>query len=220
MNTKQEALEVVIGELERNLASLEAGYQSAVANLNALRKCVDKDDLTRLLRRGAFMRELHNLLYKSKLEGCEVSLMMIDLDHFKRVNDTYGHQTGDVVLERVSQLIKQFMRPQDLAGRYGGEEIIVAVQAGAIEVEEIAENIRKAVEAHRMVSVSAIQFNVTLSMGVASTQEFKFGADVLNVLIREADAALYRAKDTGRNKVVKAELKIAPVFNIVEAMAA
>src|SRR5206468_883031 len=93
------------------------------------RQCVDTDDLTRLLRRGAFMRKLRSLLETSAAEGREVHLMMIDVDHFKRVNDGHGHQTGDVVLERVSELIRGYLRPEDLAGRYGGEEIIVAIQA-------------------------------------------------------------------------------------------
>lgn len=197
---KQEALEVVIAELERSLSVLETNYRKAVSNLNVLRECVETDDLTRLLRRGAFMKKLHSLLNSSEAEGREVHLMMIDVDHFKSVNDGYGHQTGDVVLERISELIRRYVRPQDLAGRYGGEEIIVAVQANSSQALEIAENIRRAVESHRMVSTAdQAEFQVTLSVGVASTHQIGYGADAL---IKNADDALYRAKRTGRNKVV------------------
>ena len=199
---RQEALEIVIVELERSLAVLNENYQNAVSNLHQLRQCVDTDDLTRLLRRGAFMRKLHNLLQTSKADGREVHLMMIDVDHFKKVNDGYGHQTGDIVLERVSELIRGFMRPEDLAGRYGGEEIIVAIEAGEDRAKEIAENIRRAVESNRMQSKNdQAEFTVTLSVGVASTTLFGFDADAL---INKADSALYRAKKTGRNKVVQA----------------
>jgi diguanylate cyclase (GGDEF)-like protein len=202
---RQEALDVVIVELERSLEVLKQNYQNAVSNLNQLRQCVDTDDLTRLLRRGAFMRKLHALLQISKAEGREVLLMMIDVDHFKKVNDGYGHQTGDVVLERVSELIRGFMRPEDLAGRYGGEEIIVAIQAGDAKAADVAENIRRAVESQRMKSTSHTEFTVTLSVGVASTHTFGFEADVL---ISKADGALYGAKRTGRNKVVSADVEL------------
>ncbi len=199
----REALEIVVAELERSLESLQANYQRAVSNLSELQKRVETDDLTRLMRRGAFMEKLLNLLNISKSENREVHLMMIDIDFFKRINDGFGHQTGDVVLERVSELIRSYMRPQDLAGRFGGEEIIVALQMGARDAHMIAEGIRKAVENHRMISASDSKavFQVTLSVGIASTQEFGYEADVL---IGYADEAVYRAKQTGRNKVCAA----------------
>lgn len=216
MNTlTNRTMDVVIAELERNLSVLESNYRQAVSNLSSLRQCVETDDLTRLLRRGAFMKKFQDLLSSSKAEGKDVQLLMVDVDHFKRVNDTHGHQTGDVVLQRISDLIKQYMRPQDLAGRYGGEEIIVAVQCSVGEVVDIAENIRRAIEHESMKSVADVEFNVTLSMGIASAQEFKFEADSL---IGHADAALYRAKNTGRNKVVLAECSIQPaVVTTLEA---
>lgn len=202
VKVEQEALEVVIAELERNLEVLAANYKNAVSNLNTLRQCVETDDLTRLLRRGAFMKKLGNLLESSQAENKEVHLMMIDVDHFKKVNDGYGHQTGDAVLERVSELVRAYMRPSDLAGRYGGEEIIVAIQGNATEAAQIAERIRMAVEAHTMVSVSdERKFTVTLSVGVASSMVF--GSSAVE-LIAQADAALYRAKHSGRNRVVNA----------------
>jgi diguanylate cyclase (GGDEF)-like protein len=121
-------------------------------------------------------------------------------------------------LERVSQLVKSFMRPGDLAGRFGGEEIIVALQSGENDALKIAEGIRVAVEKNRMTSVAQVkaEFQVTLSVGIASTQEFGFEADVL---IGHADQALYRAKATGRNKVCAAE-KSGVSFEVENAQAA
>lgn len=216
---RQEALETVIAELERSLVVLEANYRKAVSSLSSLRECVETDDLTRLLRRGAFMNKLHNLLSLSATEQTEVHLMMIDVDHFKHVNDNHGHQTGDVVLERVSKLIQEYMRPEAIVGRFGGEEIIVAIQGTRQEAMEIAENIRKAVEAQRMTSIanSKCEFHVTLSVGVASTQEFGFEADRL---IGEADGALYRAKRTGRNRVMNATDLCVAYLEYQEAQAA
>jgi diguanylate cyclase (GGDEF)-like protein len=191
---KQDALEVVISELEKSLKVL-------ATNLDSLKQCVDTDDLTRLMRRGAFMGRLHNLLHKGGSTKTEVTIMMIDVDHFKNVNDSHGHQTGDVVLQRISSLINQYMRPTDLAGRYGGEEIIVAMEASESEALVVAESIRKAVAQLSMVSKGAVEFQVTLSVGIASTHEYGFEADTL---IGHADAALYDAKRSGRNRTVAA----------------
>jgi diguanylate cyclase (GGDEF)-like protein len=202
-SSRQEALNVVIDELERSLVTLEASYQRAVSNLNVLRERVEKDDLTRLLRRDEFMNRLQTLLVQSREEGRDVQVLMIDVDHFKHVNDTYGHQTGDVVLQRISELVCKYLQPGGLAGRYGGEEIILAVQSGGTEALAIAESIRKAVENSCMVArKSGRQFAVTLSAGIASTREFEFEADTL---IDRADAALYRAKHSGRNRVITAQ---------------
>ncbi|MEW6055768.1 MAG: GGDEF domain-containing protein [Bdellovibrionota bacterium] len=215
-SARQEVLEIVVAELERSLEAMESNYRRAVSNLNMLKERVEMDDLTRLLRRGVFMEKLHNLLFQSAPKGREVCLMMIDIDHFKRVNDGYGHQTGDVVLERVSELIKSYLRPEDLVGRYGGEEIIVAMQMSASEANSVANRIRRAVEAHRMISTNHAEFRVTLSVGVASTQEFKYEADVL---ISHADKALYRAKKLGRNRVVNAKDSLKVMLSLERAAA-
>ena len=124
--------------------------------------------------------------------------MMIDVDKFKSVNDRFGHQTGDIVLERVSGLIKKYLRPEDLAGRYGGEEIIVAIQSEFATAIEIAERIRAAVAEYKMRSPDHKEFNVTLSIGIASSGAFDFDAQRL---IGRADAAMYQAKNEGRDRV-------------------
>ncbi len=191
-------LEVVITELQKSLTMMEANYQKAVSNLNLLRDQVEKDDLTRLLRKNSFLQRLHKLLMESYIEGKEVHVVMIDLDHFKKVNDTYGHQTGDVVLERVSELIRAYLRPSDIAGRFGGEEIIVAMQSTYAEAVGVAENIRQAVRENRMKSVGHENdhFHVTLSIGIASSHRFGFDG---RTLIERADEALYTSKAQGRD---------------------
>ena len=164
-----------------------------------LRDQVEKDDLTRLLRKNSFLQRLHKLLMESYIEGKEVHLVMIDLDHFKKVNDTYGHQTGDVVLERVSELIRAYLRPSDIAGRFGGEEIIVAMQSSYEEAVCVAENIRQAVKQNRMKSIgqgASDHFHVTLSIGIASSHRFGFDG---KALIQKADEALYTSKSSGRD---------------------
>ena len=192
------SMELVIGELEKSLAVMENNYQKAITNLSLLKNHVENDDLTKLLRRGAFLSKLQNFLDSSKRENREVQIMMIDVDRFKSVNDKFGHQTGDVVLERVSSLIKKYLRPEDLAGRYGGEEIIVAIQSEFSTAVEIAERIRIAVAEYKMRSADQREFNVTLSIGIASSGAFDFEAQRL---IGRADAAMYAAKNEGRDRV-------------------
>lgn len=219
---RQEALEAVIAELERSLTTLESNYRHAVSTLQVLRKSVETDDLTRLLRRGAFMEKLRTLMNSALTSSQPICIMMIDVDHFKKVNDSYGHQTGDIVLERVSELIRQYMRPCDLAGRFGGEEVIVAVQGDLALARELADRIRCAVEAHTMTCSSRseeVEFTVTLSIGVASSSDFGLNGDRL---IGAADEALYEAKRTGRNKVINArpQPKTEYTLEIAEPMAA
>ncbi|MBI2605920.1 MAG: GGDEF domain-containing protein [Deltaproteobacteria bacterium] len=196
-------LDVVVSELERTLEAMEKNYRKAVTNLGLLRARAETDDLTRLLRRGSFLNKVEKLLDESKAETREVSILMIDLDHFKTINDRFGHQTGDNVLERISAMIREYLRPGDLAGRYGGEEIIVALQASAEEAIMIAERIREAVSACRMQSAEAAtrELSVTMSVGIASTSRTGFR---IKALIGEADRALYRAKKEGRDRVLAA----------------
>ena len=213
-NARNQDMEAVIAEVERSLEQMQSNYLRVVTNLVELKAKMNKDDLTQLLRRGPFMARFNELLLSSKKEGREVNLIMVDLDHFKKVNDTYGHQTGDAVLQRVSELISNYMRPGDLAGRFGGEEIILAIQGSMSQAAGLAENIRRAVAESRIRAAGSneAELQVTLSMGVASTQVFEFEAERL---IGEADAALYRAKRSGRNRV-----SVASVRAVVELKAA
>ena len=130
--------------------------------------------------------------------GPPVSLLMIDIDHFKKINDTYGHQAGDTVLSGLAGLIKEKLRETDLLARYGGEEFCLVAtgteQAGALV---LAERVRALVEQASFLH-DKTPITVTISIGI-STWEASLKEDH-EELIRRADAALYRAKNQGRNR--------------------
>jgi diguanylate cyclase (GGDEF)-like protein len=128
---------------------------------------------------------------------------MADLDLFKNINDEYGHPTGDAVLRGVSALLLSQVRATDVAGRYGGEEILVIVAQNESEgVTTLAERWRADVEAARFDSTDGRKAAVTISVGVAS---FRWDMASPEELVSAADAALYRAKAAGRNRVCMAE---------------
>ncbi|QYN26221.1 diguanylate cyclase [Amycolatopsis sp. DSM 110486] len=132
--------------------------------------------------------------------GSEFAVLMIDLDHFKRINDTYGHLTGDEVLAAVAVAIEDAVRQSDTVGRFGGEEFVVLLPAtGGTPVLAIAERVRVAVgELGVVVGGTAQVSGLSVSVGVAGYPD---AGDTLDQVLRSADAALYRAKDAGRNRV-------------------
>jgi len=127
---------------------------------------------------------------------------MIDIDHFKRVNDTYGHQAGDTVLRGVAGVLTQALRKVDILARYGGEEIVAVLPETGIERgAQVAERLRASVAEAKFEHPGIDQaLAVTISVGVASIPDETIGSD--DDLLRVADAALYRAKDSGRDRVV------------------
>ncbi|WSE35427.1 GGDEF domain-containing protein [Amycolatopsis rhabdoformis] len=132
--------------------------------------------------------------------GSEFAVLMIDLDHFKRINDTYGHLTGDEVLAAVAVAIEDAVRQSDTVGRFGGEEFVVLLPAtGGTPVLAIAERVRVAVGELTVKVGGTVQVGgLSVSVGVAGYPE---AGDTLDQVLRSADAALYRAKDAGRNRV-------------------
>ncbi|MEW2502169.1 GGDEF domain-containing protein [Amycolatopsis sp. NPDC047767] len=132
--------------------------------------------------------------------GSEFAVLMIDLDHFKRINDTYGHLTGDEVLAAVAVAIAEAVRQSDTVGRFGGEEFVVLLPAtGGTPVLAIAERVRVAVGELSVVVGGTVQVSgLSVSIGVAGYPD---AGDTLDQVLRSADAALYRAKDAGRNRV-------------------
>lgn len=199
MSTNTTSNQIQIEEFEKSLQAMGEIYKQVLGQLMALKGTVEVDGLTTLLRRDSFMSRLGRELIEARCAGTELHLMMVDLDHFKKVNDTFGHQAGDEVLERVSQLVKNYLRPTDLAGRYGGEELIVAVECDEATARIIAERIRKAVEQVEFCTLDGAPFSVTLSLGMASSRQCGYDA---RSLIAKADAALYSAKRQGRNRVL------------------
>ncbi|MBI4432165.1 MAG: sensor domain-containing diguanylate cyclase [Candidatus Omnitrophica bacterium] len=157
-----------------------------------------RDSLTGLYLKRRFEERLSEELARMRHHQTSFSLLMMDIDFFKKINDEYGHSAGDLVLKNVASLIRQSVGPADLAARYGGEEFVVLLpgKAGA-EALELAEGIRREVQAGRF-HFRRVEANVTVSLGVAS---FPRDGRTAEELLRVADARLYQAKHSGRNRV-------------------
>lgn len=182
--------------------------EELLAAREALRLQATHDGLTGLLNRCAILETLHRDLARAEREGQPLSLLMLDLDRFKKINDTYGHQAGDEVLRGAAQRIKAAVRSYDAVGRYGGEEFLVVLPGSETNGAcAQAERIRAAIAAPNIAAGSR-QLQATCSIGVAS-RLLPTPADA-NALLLEADAALYSAKDGGRDRVAQA-LPMVPV---------
>jgi diguanylate cyclase (GGDEF)-like protein len=172
--------------------------EQIVSTREQLRVQATHDALTGLLNRRAILETLEKELARSAREGTQISVIMADLDHFKRINDTYGHLAGDTVLREAAQRIQAAMRVYDSVGRYGGEEfLIVSPGCGLPEAAEQAERFRKRIS-QDAVRTPDCAIPVTMSLGVvAVTAELRQPGD----LLRLADDALYAAKHSGRDRI-------------------
>ncbi|HEY6000301.1 MAG TPA: diguanylate cyclase [bacterium] len=158
------------------------------------------DGLTRLHNRRYFQEALRREFQRSERLGSPLSLAMLDIDHFKSFNDTYGHQLGDLVLQELAHALRAQVRGLDVLARHGGEEFAVVMpDTGPAAAQRVAERLRAAVEAHPVVGPEG-PLRVTVSVGVASVPHPQIGAP--EGLVAAADHALYRAKELGRNRVV------------------
>ncbi len=176
-----------------NSAMLEDDLQVATSRIEHM---AQTDALTGVLNRRGLEILGAEALRKSLSQGRPASVIMLDLDHFKRVNDTLGHVAGDELLRDVAGLCQGSLRGEDVFARYGGEEFVVVVPfAGVREARQLAERMRQAVESARFPA----GLPVTASFGVVSARQGS-----LQTLLKGADDALYAAKQTGRNKVVLA----------------
>jgi len=184
--------ELVEGIKVRPLKSYYAVLMSQ-ANYDSLTEC-----LNRHAANGILMEEYR----KFKSFGIPLSLLLADIDHFKRINDTYGHSTGDSVLKQFSSLCKQHLRRSDCVSRWGGEEFLIILRGTHVnEAIHIAERIRQVVEAHVFQPFKGSGF-VTVSIGVCGVPPCINIDDIIN----RADAALYSAKKGGRNRVSTCEM--------------
>jgi len=157
------------------------------------------DGLTGLYVHRYFQEKLTQEMKRAKVYDEKFSLLMADIDYFKRYNDQFGHLAGDELLRRVSMALKEGVRETDIVSRYGGEEFaIILLHREKEEAEEIAEGLRKRVESMRL-EVEGGNTGVTISMGLATFPEDGLSE---SELIKHADEALYRAKEGGRNRVV------------------
>jgi diguanylate cyclase (GGDEF)-like protein len=166
-----------------------------------MRHYAEHDGLTGLWNHRVIMDRLRQEVDRSRRDGTPLSLILVDLDNFKKVNDTYGHQTGDQVLKEVGAIFQRSVRSYDWVGRYGGEEFLLILPgSGFVSARIRAEQLRLALQSARTRLGEAV-ITVTASFGVASG--FPSGYESL---IQAADKALYRAKDNGRNCVVAIEI--------------
>ena len=160
-----------------------------------------KTDLLTGVHNRRWMNEMFpRQIARSEHAGQSLALVMADIDHFKRLNDTYGHATGDVVLKAVARRLSDTLRPTDFLVRYGGEEFVALLPGATADTARIAaERVRKAIEQEEYLGANAAgALRVTISLGVAILE----AGDNLERLIERADVALYQAKAGGRNQVV------------------
>lgn len=185
------AVYLLIGELMRRRSAEERQ-----------RHLAQNDELTGLLNRRALSACLELEWKRRREDGRKLSVIMIDLDHFKPINDTHGHAMGDTVLTRMGELLREASRENDIAARYGGEEFCVVLpNTAAAEAHTVAERIRFQLAAQSFQTDGAESIRMTCSAGVASAIASDESAESL---LRRADDALYAAKEEGRDRVVEA----------------
>lgn len=171
-----------------------------------LEKVASLDDLTGLLNRRSILQRGEELLRSARARRMPFSLLLADLDHFKSVNDRFGHDVGDLALKRFAAVVPQSIRSNDVAGRYGGEEFCILLPgADAKGAHAIAERLRLLVEA-QLREVASHDIGVTLTVGAATYLPGSSGPDTIADLIIAADGALYSGKALGRNRTAMAQL--------------
>lgn len=174
--------------------ALKANYQQSIS-------MAITDQLTGLYNKHYLTTHMENLVRQSLMNSKNFSVLIMDMDHFKLVNDTYGHICGDEVLKQLAEIIVKSTRGADLAARFGGEEFVVLMpETDSVAAADVAERIRKSIETYTFtISHQVGQIQKTVSIGVASLNLF---GDTSKELLERADKSLYEAKNGGRNKVV------------------
>jgi diguanylate cyclase (GGDEF)-like protein len=186
-------LEILVNQAAALLATLQLAERMKEKALH--------DPLTGLFNRRAFTDHLAHEMARRDRQGGTLALLMLDLDHFKKLNDTHGHPAGDAALKRSSELLGRCLRKGDVAARYGGEEFVVMLAGADEEVAlTIAERIRSALE-HAEIEFGGAKIRVTASVGLAV---WPGHGRTPQDLLGAADRALYTAKGAGRNRVVPA----------------
>ncbi|HEU0297573.1 MAG TPA: diguanylate cyclase [Anaerolineales bacterium] len=187
----------------RLFANLTALVLNSAQLREALREQSIRDPLTGLYNRRYMDEALGQQLTRITRQLHPLSMIMMDIDHFKRINDTYGHALGDMLLRELGQLLKSHVRNEDIACRYGGEEFLVIMPDASLEAtQKRAEYFRQAARKLRVQEAGQSLEGITLSLGVAAYPEH---GRTKEAVLRAADTALYRAKQEGRDRVVVAE---------------
>ncbi len=180
---------------------LETSKAEIVRQNGELEGLATRDPLTGCLNRRAFFDRVAPTFAMALQERTELCCIMLDIDHFKKVNDQHGHSVGDEVISVVARTITASIRPSDFLCRYGGEEFcLVLPESGAVQAMQIANRIRRRVAIESGAAIRMVTgLRVTASLGVSTTF---YGATELSQLIEQADQSLYKAKETGRNRVI------------------
>lgn len=208
MNTMLSALEMDRDQLLEDEQAKRNWLEDAVAKrtedlqvLNKkLKELATRDSLTGILNRGSFFETAQHLLILSQRQKSPASFLLVDLDNFKRVNDTYGHFVGDKVLIHFTQTIQKSLRKSDLIGRVGGEEFAIFLpDTGNDDAFQLAEKLRKIIS-HSVLEVDGKVVAYTVSLGVESSEPKDH---LIDELFKRADLKLYGAKDKGRDRVEK-----------------
>ena len=179
-------------------ARLADSRRKLAASLDQVQRLAREDELTGILNRRSLIAALERERSRAERSGVPFSIAMIDLDHFKRVNDTHGHTAGDEVLRALATTVHDTMRVTDVFGRWGGEEFLMILVGDAPGLAvKVMERIRTAVAAKNWPSISP-ELSITMSAGIASHRK----GETIEQLLHRADLSLYQAKDAGRNTVI------------------
>jgi len=187
---------------ERTIKTLTEHLALAVANLNlreTLRTQAIRDPLTGLFNRRYMEESLDREFRRALRKESPLAILMVDIDHFKRLNDSHGHEAGDAVLRELAKIFQTQLCAEDIASRYGGEEfVLILPEADLTAATECAERLRAAIQAMQIQHYGQILKGISLSAGLAC---FPQHGKTVDILMRAADAALYRAKENGRDRV-------------------
>lgn len=189
-------------ELEQRMLGLQRENLDLVVRNRMLSEVSTRDALTGLYNRWFVLEKIDSEINRALRHGSPMSLLMLDIDHFKRINDTWGHSAGDHVLQAIGKLLRESCRVYDVPGRYGGEEFcIVLPETKPGNTNVVAERIRRRLEATQL-SCGDGSVVVTASIGIAGMEAASEG-EILSpaTLIDRADRAMYTAKSRGRNRV-------------------
>jgi diguanylate cyclase (GGDEF)-like protein len=187
---------------ERTIKTLTEHLALAVANLNlreTLRTQAIRDPLTGLFNRRYMEESLEREFRRALRKDSPLAILMCDIDHFKRLNDSYGHEAGDAVLRELARLFQAQLRAEDIASRFGGEEFVfILPESDIASATECAERLRQAVHELQIQHYGQTLKEISLSVGLVC---FPQHGDTVDALMRAADAALYRAKEDGRDRI-------------------
>jgi len=193
-----------VQEDQRRHDAMEREKIELLLESERMRHQAEHDGLTGLWNHRIIVQRLGEEMNRSVREGKPLSVVLIDVDHFKRINDSFGHLAGDLVLREISAILTRSVRPYDYVGRYGGEEFLLILPDCGMEHALLrAEQLRLAVQSARIME-GETTLQVTASLGVGSAFPPHYDAETV---IRAVDSALYRAKSSGRNCVIQAEIE-------------